>query len=355
MPAGKSKKIAAKAKKPLAKSAKAATPKKGKKPVPPAKRAASRSSKAPTRPTKTVATNKAAAKKAAAPKKPAVAKKAAPAKKAASPKKAPAKKAAAKKPTPAPKGISARKVTAAAKSVLATKPGKVAKTVVKAAAVAATSAKVAQRVAAKAVAAVMPPPAPAKAAKPAEAPKRARRPRTRIISNGTPVAAWLTPGGVKPRPSSFIPAPPRAESPSQIAAPPATSDRVLRPDDLENISLPAIRTLPVRVEIEQAVGRTHILVQPSDVAIHAGDGVEWDFRYLGGADTFIDEVVIELPSRSFFGSQKFRSKNPGFSRPHRQLSGRVSDNAAKGPVTYTIRCYAFGAELASTTARLTIS
>jgi hypothetical protein len=253
---------------------------------------------------------------------------------------------AAPKSQPKPKGK-----VATAKKAIAAAPSKVKSAAV--AAVAATAA-VAQKAAKATVARVVKEvkAAAVAAPKPAVPAKAPRRSRTRISSDGGPVAAWLQMTGSKPRPSSFIPAPPRAESPSQIAAPPATSDRIFRPADLD--PLPAIRTFPVRVEIEQSVGRTHILVQPSEVTVRQGDGIEWDFRYLGGADTFIDDIVVEIPQRGVFASTKMKSKNPGFSRPHRQMSGRLADTAAKGQVTYTIHCYAFGAEIAKTTATITV-
>lgn len=98
-----------------------------------------------------------------------------------------------------------------------------------------------------------------------------------------------------------------------------------------------IRTLPVRVDIEQATGRTRISINPEFQQIHAGDGIEWDFRYLGGADVIVEEVVIEFAKPSPFAKATFRSKRPGSARPHRQLSGPASPLAGRG--TYTIRCF----------------
>jgi hypothetical protein len=328
--------------------AKAAPKKKtGQKPVkkavakPAAKTVAKRPVKAASKPAKSAKQPKKGAPKAApkpAPKAPKGAAKPQPPKKGVKSAVASAKKAV----ITAQKAVvkTAKNVGHAAKEVMTSKPVKTAAAV---AAVAAVAAPAVQKMAA--------------AARPSAADDspRKRRPRTRITSDGGPIANWIQPNAPKPRPSSFIPAPPRAESPSQIAAPPASSDRLFRPDDLEFKTLPAIRTFPVRVEIEQAVGRTHVFVQPNDVVIRAGDGVEWDFRYLGGADTFIDEIAIELPGKQYFAANKFRSKNPGTARPHRQLSGRLADTAPKGIVEYTIRCYAFGAELAHGTAKLTIT
>src|SRR6185369_16804769 len=108
--------------------------------------------------------------------------------------------------------------------------------------------------------------------------KRARRSRPRISSSGGPVANWLH-TGEKPRPSSFMPAPQRAEAPSLIAAPPASSDRLIRNEDL---IAPAVRTVPVRVDVEAMGGRVSIYPNPIEVSLRPGEGIEWDFRYLGG-------------------------------------------------------------------------
>ena len=85
-------------------------------------------------------------------------------------------------------------------------------------------------------------PVVAKAAKAVE--KRARRPRTRVTSSGPAVANWFS--QEKARPSSFIPAPPRAEAPSLVAAPPASSDRLIRPEELhirDDLAIAAFRIL----------------------------------------------------------------------------------------------------------------
>src|SRR5205823_5006457 len=208
----------------------------------------------------------AAKKKAPRTSKPAPNKKAAPKpakKKPAAKKPAPAKKKVApakKKPAPKPKPA-AKKAAAPAKKAAAAKA--VAKTVAKgAAAVVAGAAAV---------------PIVAKAAKAVE--KRARRPRTRVTSGGPAVANWFS--QQKARPSSFIPAPPRAEAPSLVAAPPASSDRLIRPEELHKL---AVRTVPVRVDIEQGGGRVFISINPLEATLRPGEGIEWDFRYFGGAD-----------------------------------------------------------------------
>lgn len=171
---------------------------------------------------------------------------------------------------------------------------------------------------------------------------RTRRPRPRVHSDGAPVAAWL-PQGEKPRPSSFIPAPARAEAPSLIAAPPASSDRLIRPEDVTEF---VTRTVPIRVDIEQTGGRVYIGVNPEEVSLRGGEGIEWDFRYLGGADVTVDEVVIEFEKPSPFSTPSFRSRKPGPARPHRQLSGAAHPAAAGKRVQYVIRAMtAFKTEL----------
>lgn len=209
---------------------------------------------------------------------------------------------------------------------------------------------------------VVPPPAPKApvapkipaAPRPPEAPKRTRtrRPRPRVQSNGAPVAAWL-PQGEKPRPSSFIPAPPRAEAPSLVAAPPASSDRLIRPEDVTEF---VTRTVPIRVDIEQGGGRVYIGVNPTEVTLRVGEGIEWDFRYFGGADVTVDEIVVEFDKPSPFSHGTFRSRKPGTARPHRQLSGAVQKSAAGKQIRYTIRAMTpFKTELASTRPQLTIA
>jgi len=163
---------------------------------------------------------------------------------------------------------------------------------------------------------------------------RTRRPRPRIHSNGAPVAAWLPQGVDKPRPSSFIPAPPRAEAPSLIAAPPASSDRLIRPEDVAEF---VTRTVPVRVDVEQGGGRVYISVNPEEVALSPGQGIEWDFRYLGGADVTVDELVIEFDKPSPFSSMTFKSRKPGTARPHSQMSGPVLKSSTGKRIPYTIR------------------
>jgi hypothetical protein len=172
--------------------------------------------------------------------------------------------------------------------------------------------------------------------------KRARRSRPRVTSSGGPVANWLHIGD-KPRPSSFMPAPPRAEAPSLVAAPPASSDRLIRNEDLV---APTIRTVPVRIDVEAAGGRVYIYPNPVDVSLKPGEGIEWDFRYLGGADVTVDEIVIEFDKPSPFPQQVFRCRKPGIGRPQRQLSGGATQASSGRRVQYTVRAMtAFKTEL----------
>jgi hypothetical protein len=184
------------------------------------------------------------------------------------------------------------------------------------------------------------------AARPAPKPAaRARRSRLRIHSNGAPVANWLN-LGEKPRPSSFIPAPPRAEAPSLVAAPPASSDRLIHPEDL-SAAHSTLRTYPVRVDIEQGAGHVFVSVNPEQLTIRPGEGIEWDFRYVNGADVVVDEVVIEFDKPSPFTKASFKSQKPGSARPHRQISGAAAKSAAGKQIKYTIRCLnLFKSELA---------
>ncbi|MGZ8852771.1 MAG: hypothetical protein ACXW2X_05200 [Thermoanaerobaculia bacterium] len=238
----------------------------------------------------------------------------------------------------------AAKVVKAVKAVKALKPVKAAKVVRRAAA--GLTSKPSKLVA-------VPPPSArspllrhaAPAPKPAvEKKTRARRPRPRMHSNGAPVAAWLPQGVDKPRSSSFIPAPARAEAPSLIAAPPASSDRLIRPEDVTEF---VTRTVPIRVDVEQGAGRVFISVNPEEVSLRAGEGIEWDFRYLGGADVSVDELIIEFAKPSPFSAATFKSRKPGAARPHRQMSGAVHKSAGAKRFPYTVRAInAFKTELA---------
>jgi hypothetical protein len=314
------------------------------------------------------AKKKVAPKKAAAPPKPAKKKKAPPAKAKPAPKK-PLKKAVSKGKT------AAKVVKTAAKKIVAkvVKPApKAAKVAIKgtkkaAAKVVAKVAKAAPKVVAKVAPKATPkaapkvaapkaaPVAPQRAAAPvapvAAAPrpaevekKRGRRARPRVHSSGAPAAAWLS--TEKPRPASFIPAPARAEAPSAVAAPPASSDRLIRPDDIDH---PAVRTVPVRIDVEQGAGRFYVIANPMEVSVRAGEGIEWDFRYLGGADVSVEEIVVEFDKPSPFTQTVFRTRKPGGARPHRQMSNGALPAAAGRRIQYTVRAInPYKTELANT-------
>jgi hypothetical protein len=274
-----------------------------------------------------VAAKKKAAKPVAQKKKPAPKKTAA---KKAAPKKAAVKKAAPKKA--APKKAPPKKVAPKVALKAAAKPA--TKTPAK-------SAKVEKAVESKAkpAAKVAAAPPPARVADE----KKRRRSRPRVTSNGPATAAWFSQGD-KPRSSSFIPAPPRAEAPSLVAAPPASSDRLVGSHELTEF---AVRTVPVRIDIEAGGGRIYLTINPNETTLKVGEGIEWDFRYLGGADVVIEEMIIEFAKPSPFTTTIFRSRRPGAARPHRQLSGPAQASASGKTLQYIVRAFnAFKTEMA---------
>jgi hypothetical protein len=280
-------------------------------------KAAPKKTKAPAKPVKKVAAKVKAAAKVV---KKVVAKVA---KAAAKPAAKPAAPKAARAPKTAPKAAPAKAATAPAKPAVKPKAVKPAP----------AAAPVAPNVPA------VPKPAPA-----AEEKKRGRRARPRVTSNGAPAASWLS--SEKPRPASFIAAPARAEAPSAIAAPPASSDRLIREEDLAH---PAVRTVPVRIDVEQGAGRFYVIPSPNDVTLRVGEGIEWDFRYIGGADVSVEEIVIEFEKPSPFAQSTFRTRKPGGARPHRQLSGGAAAAFAGKRIQYTVRAMnQFRTELANT-------
>ncbi len=189
--------------------------------------------------------------------------------------------------------------------------------------------------------AVAKPPAPA---------ARVRKPRSRIETSATPTASWF-PQANTTRPASFIPAPPRAEAPSNVAAPPAMADRVIRPSDMTGIST-NFRIHPIRVDIEYSAGRMLMHPNPEELRIRVGEGVEWDFRYTGGADLMIEEIVVELPKGSPFAKAQFHAKKPTAPR-HRVFSGPANGTEFRGE--YSIRCLnSFKSEVATVKARLVV-
>ncbi len=343
-------KAAAKAKAKKASTAKkAAKPnvakkKQAHKPTPPAKKAA------PGKPVKAAPKNapaKAPAKKA-------------PAKKAAAP--VPASRKAAFKP--AKPGASKAKATPVKAVKAAAKPSKTPAKAAKAPAKAAAPAAVVKAMFGKPVkgapmkADVRPPakaaaattkkqavaatavPDGAKKLKAAKAPRqtaaKARRTRRgpRVTPTSAPLAAWISQEG--PRPSSFLPAPPRAQSAFTVAAAPASSDRLLRAEDLQPQR--PIKIVPVLIHIEQEAGRMYVRAYPPAVTVQPGAALEWDFRYFGGADVLVDQVIIELDKPSPFGKSQYKSQKPGSARPHRQLSEIASEKSLGKTTNYVIRC-----------------
>jgi hypothetical protein len=304
---------------------------------------------------------------AGAVKKKVVPKKAAPAKPA--PKKPAPKAKAAPKPAAKPAAKPVKKaVKAAAKAVKAATKKVVAKVApkkapapppVKPAAKPAAAKPAKVELKPKAVKAAPPTPAPVApnvpaVPKPAPAPapekKRGRRARPRVLSSGAPAASWLS--TEKPRSASFIAAPARAEAPSAVAAPPASSDRLIREEDLAH---PAVRIVPIRIDVEQGAGRFYVIANPMEVSVRVNEGLEWDFRYIGGADVNVEEIVIEFEKPAPFAQNVFRTRKPGGARPHRQLSGGALPAAAGKRVQYTVRAInQFKTELANTKIYLTV-
>lgn len=309
-------------------------------------------------------------KKAASPRRPSApapkARKASPAKASKSPKpksgkssRAPLLKKGAKPARPAARGLAPK---SGAKSAPKSAPKASAKAVVKGKAApaaplrkgpapaAAPAAKRTGSVAVTPAAKAAPKPLPARpAAAPRPAAKPSRRSRPRIEADSTPHAAWFPqPGGRQP--ASFIPAPPRAEAPSNVAAPPATADRIVRPSDMAVDS--SVRHHPVRIDIEYSAGRTVMIMHPEELIMRPGEGIEWDFRYTGGADLMVEEILIEFPKPSPFGKPSIRAKKPSSQR-HRQLSGPAADATVR--LEYIIRAInAFKTEVAIARPRLVI-
>jgi hypothetical protein len=122
------------------------------------------------------------------------------------------------------------------------------------------------------------------------------------------------------------------------------------------VAQPAVRTVPVRIDVEQGAGRFYVIANPMEVTVRVGEGIEWDFRYIGGADVTVDEIVIELDKPSPFTQNIFRTRKPGGARPHRQLSGGAVAAAAGKRVQYTVRAMTpFKTEVASTKVWLNVT
>jgi hypothetical protein len=180
--------------------------------------------------------------------------------------------------------------------------------------------------------------------------KRGRK-RQRVTPTSTPLANWIPKDGR--RPSSFLPAPPRAQSAFTVAAAPASSDRLVREEDL---APPApIRTIPVLVNVVQEGGWIEVRTNPEVVEAAPGDAVEWDFRYSGGADVLVTQVLIEIDKPSPFGKTSYKSAKPGAARPHRQVSDLVKEKSLGTSTRYTIHCTnAYKTELAKGNATIVV-
>jgi hypothetical protein len=112
----------------------------------------------------------------------------------------------------------------------------------------------------------------------------------------------------------------------------------------------------VRIDVEQGAGRYYVIANPMEVSVRVGEGIEWDFRYIGGADVSVDEVIVELEKPSPFSQAVFRTRKPGGARPHRQLSGGALPTAAGRRIQYTVRAMnQFKTELANTKVWLNVT
>ncbi|MFA6956417.1 MAG: hypothetical protein WC538_11150 [Thermoanaerobaculia bacterium] len=303
-------------------------------------------------------------KKAVAPKKLVKPPKAAPKSAKPAPKKVTKAAKPVKKASAAPKkAVPVRKkVAPAPKKVAASAPKKVLKKLAPVSKPAPPVAK-AQKATAKPVKAVQPAvkTAPAPAVKAAAAPRLAspkapkvRRTRRgpRVTPTSAPLATWISQEGS--RPSSFLPAPPRAKSAFTVAAAPASSDRLIREEDLAPPK--PIKTVPILVHVEQNAGRIYVHCYPQTVTLTPGAAVEWDFRYFGGVDVMVDHVVVEIGKPSPFGKPQYKSTKPGSARPHRQMSDLVSAKSVGTTVDYTIHAVnANRTELASGKATMEIT
>ena len=128
-----------------------------------------------------------------------------------------------------------------------------------------------------------------------------------------------------------------------MAAPPASSDRLVGSHELTEF---AVRTVPVRIDIEAGGGKIYLTINPNETTLKVGEGIEWDFRYLGGADVIIEEMIIEFAKPSPFTTTIFRSRRPGAARPHRQLSGPAQASASGKTIQYIVRAFnAFKTEM----------
>jgi hypothetical protein len=106
--------------------------------------------------------------------------------------------------------------------------------------------------------------------------------------------------------------------------------------------------VPVRIDIEHSAGRFYVLANPMEVTVKVGEGIEWDFRYIGGADVTVDEIIVEFDKPSPFSQLVYKTRKPGGARPHRAMSGGALATAAGKRVQYRAKAMtAFKTELAN--------
>jgi hypothetical protein len=113
--------------------------------------------------------------------------------------------------------------------------------------------------------------------------------------------------------------------------------------------------VPVRIDVEQSQGRFLVLPNPLIVNVRRSEAIEWDFRYIGGADFAVEEIVIEFTKPAPFAQAIYRTRKPGGARPHRQISGPVT-GAPGSTFAYSITAMTpFKTALATGRAELVIS
>ena len=103
----------------------------------------------------------------------------------------------------------------------------------------------------------------------------------------------------------------------------------------EDLTHSVIRTVPVRIDVEQGQGRFYVIANPIDAQVRAAEAIEWDFRYIGGADFSVEEIVIEFEKPAPFAQAVYKTRKPGGARPHRQVTAGVTGAAGK-TYSYTI-------------------
>ena len=112
----------------------------------------------------------------------------------------------------------------------------------------------------------------------------------------------------------------------------------------------------MRIDVEQGAGRFYVIAYPAEASVRPGEGIEWDFRYLGGADVSVEEIVVEFEKPSPFTQTVFRTRKPGGARPHRQLSNGALPSAVGRRIQYTVRAInPYKTELANTKVWLNVT